>query len=230
MRPFVLPSGRTCDPGPPPAFSSDTSSPFFQEAKEVYDVVNDVTPEQLAIAAFWSDDPGTTGTPPGHSMMIAAQIIEQMDLPLDIAAETFARVGIAVADAFIACWWTKFEYNLLRPITYVHDVLMDPDWTTPLVTPPFPEYSSGHSAQSGAAAQVLTDMFGDLAFTDHTHEGRGLPARSFDSFFEAAEEAATSRLYGGIHFRSAIERGVNQGQCVGGAISALRFHRPPAVR
>jgi hypothetical protein len=223
LRPFVLPAASTCDPGPPPAYSTDASSTFFREAKEVYDVVEGLTPEQLTIAAFWSDDPGVTGTPPGHSVMIAAQVIEQQMLPLDVAAETFAKVGIAVADAFISCWWSKYRYNLLRPITYVHEVFGDVHWTTPLATPPFPEYTSGHSAQSGAAAQVLTDLFGDLAFTDRTHAARGLPSRSFHSFFEAAEEAAISRLYGGIHFRSAIERGVDQGVCVGRAVNALRF-------
>jgi hypothetical protein len=158
--------------------------------------------------------------------MIAAQVIEQRGLALDVAAETFAKVGIAVADAFVSCWWSKYRYNLLRPITYVQKVLMDPDWTIPLVTPPFPEYTSGHSAQSGSTAQVLTDLFGAVAFIDHTHDARGLPARSFDSFFEAAEEAAISRLYGGIHFRSAIELGVEQGKCVGKAVSALQFKRP----
>jgi len=230
IRPFVLSSAGTCDAGSPPAYSAEASSPFFQEAKEVHETVENLTPDQMAIAAFWSDDPGTTGTPPGHSMMLAAQIIEQQELPLDVAAETFAKVGIATADAFIACWWTKFQHNLVRPITYIHDVLADPDWTAPLVTPPFPEYTSGHSVQSGAAAQVLTDLFGALAFTDHTHDARGLPARSFDSFFDAAEEAAISRLYGGIHFRSAIERGLDQGSCVGRAVAALRFRRAAPIR
>lgn len=228
IRPFVLVSGSTCDPGPPPAYSSDAGSQFFHEAKEVYEVVNHLTPEQTTIAAFWSDDPGTTGTPPGHSVMIAAQVIEQQGLALDVAAETFAKVGIGAADAFITCWWTKYQYNLLRPITYVNKVFMDVDWTIPLVTPPFPEFTSGHSAQSGSAAQVLTDIFGDVAFTDHTHDVRGLPSRSFNSFFEAAEEAAISRLYGGIHFRSAIDLGVDQGRCVGKAVSALRFKRTAA--
>jgi len=227
IRPFALPSAGACGTDPPPAYSSDPSSPFFLEAMEVYETVESLTPEQMAVAAFWSDDPGATGTPPGHSIMIAAQVIEQQDLPLDIAAETFAKVGIATADAFIACWWTKFQFNLLRPITYIHEVLEHPDWTTPLVTPPFPEFTSGHSIQSASMAQVLTDLFGDLAFTDHT---RGLPARSFDSFFEAADEAAISRLYGGIHFRSAIERGLDQGSCVGKAVSALRFRRPARIR
>ena len=92
-----------------------------------------------------------------------------------------------------------------------------------LTTPPFPEYTSGHSVQSGASAQVLTDLFGEVAFTDHTHDSRGLAPRSFGSFLEAAEEAALSRLYGGIHFRPAIELGVDQGRCIGERVSALAF-------
>jgi hypothetical protein len=228
VRPFVLPSGGACASGPPPAYSAEPTSAFFQEAKEVYDVVNSLTLDQLAVALFWSDDPGTTGTPPGHSTMIAAQVIEQLGLTLDVAAETFAKVGIANADAFIACWATKYQYNLLRPVTYVHTVLGDAGWATPLVTPPFPEFTSGHSAQSGATARVLTDLFGDVAFTDRTHAARGLPSRSFSSFFDAAHEAAISRFYGGIHFRSAIERGIDQGECVGRAVSALEFRRSVA--
>ena len=105
--------------------------------------------------------------------------------------------------------------------TYIRR-LIEPAWLPLLVTPPFPEYTSGHSVQSGAAFQVLTDMFGDgLAFVDHTHDNRGLPARSFGSFFEAAEEAAISRLYGGIHYRAAIVNGIEQGKCIGRAVSAL---------
>jgi hypothetical protein len=103
-----------------------------------------------------------------------------------------------------------------------------------LITPPFPEYTSGHSVQSAAAAQVLTDMFGPLAFTDRTHERRGLAARSFGSFLEAAQEAAISRLYGGIHFRAGCERGVDQGSCIGKRVSARcgpgsRLHQAPVA-
>ncbi len=127
-----------------------------------------------------------------------------------------------MADAFVACWKTKYEHNLLRPITYVQAVI-DPTWGNPLplTTPPFPEYTSGHSVQSGAMAAVLGGLFGDVPFTDHTHDARGLPPRSFASFEAAAEEAAISRLYGGIHFRSAIERGLEQGACIGEDVLAL---------
>jgi hypothetical protein len=219
-RPFVLPSGAACSPGPPPAYSEEIGSPFYTDANECYEAAGSLTAEQEAIARFWSDDPGQTASPPGHSISILSQVTTMLDLSLARATEAYAKVGIAVADAFIACWNTKYRDNLLRPVTYIRNVI-DPAWTPLLVTPPFPEYTSGHSVQSGAAAQVFTDLLGDVAFVDRTHERRGLPARSFRSFDEAAEEAAVSRLYGGIHFRPAIERGLEQGRCVGSHVSAL---------
>lgn len=136
------------------------------------------------------------------------------------AAEAYARVGLAVCDAFIARWHQKYVYNLLRPVSYIRR-LSDPAWLSLLVTPPFPAYPS---VQSGAAFQVLTDLFGEsYSFVDNTHDDRGFAPRSFGSFLEAAEEAAISRLYGGIHFRAAIANGVTQGRCIGEAVSALQF-------
>jgi len=220
-RPFALPSGGECEPGPPLAYSEELSSSFFAEALECYEVVTNLSPEQRGIALFWSDDPGLTVTPPGHSVSILNQVVRNRGFALDVAAEAYARVGIAVADAFISCWNTKFRYNLLRPVTYIRR-LIDPTWSSLLVTPPFAEYTSGHSVQSAASAQVLTDLFGTVAFTDHTHDDRGLAPRSFGSFFEAAEEAALSRLYGGIHFSSAIALGLEQGRCIGREVSNLR--------
>jgi hypothetical protein len=213
-RPFALSANDLPDPGPPPVYSEDVRSPFHAEAAECYRVATALSPEQQAIARFWSDDPGTTATPPGHSVSILTQVVRMLDLPLGRAVDAYARVGIAVADSFIACWRTKYRYNLLRPVTYVRRVI-DPAWTPLLTTPPFPEYTSGHSVQSAAAATVLRGLFGDVPFTDRTHDARGLPARSFTSFAAAAEEAAISRLYGGIHFRAAIERGLEQGHVIG---------------
>jgi hypothetical protein len=207
-------------------YSEDSQSEFYQEAWEVYSVVNHLNPEQLAIVQFWADNLGQTGTPPGHSISILSQILIQEGSSLETGAEAYARLGIALADSFIACWQTKYQYNLLRPITYIHNVLGDTNWNTPVVTPPFPEYPSGHSVQSAAAAQVLTDMFGEVAFTDHTHASLGYTPRTFTSFFAFAEEAALSRLYGGIHYRAAIERGLEQGHCIGQRVKALQFKNP----
>jgi hypothetical protein len=214
------------DPGPPPAFSTDAESAFFGEALEVYETVSTLTAEQAAIVQFWADDPGRTATPAGHSTSILTQLLRREDRSLAAAAEGYARLGLALCDAFIACWRTKFRYNLLRPITYIRDTI-DPAFGDPLpvTTPPFPEYTSGHSVQSGAAATVLTALFGSTSFTDHTHDRLGLAARSFASFDSFAQEAAESRLYGGIHFRTAIERGLVQGRRIGSAAAALPLIR-----
>jgi PAP2 superfamily len=220
-RSMVMASASSCDPGPPPAFSTDVGSPLYQEADEVYRAVNGLSAEQREIAIFWADA-ANTPTPPGHSASILTQVLRAQDSSLATASVAYVRLGLAVCDAFIACWDTKFRYNLLRPISYIRQYI-DEGWGNPLpvTTPPFPEYTSGHSAQSGAAATVLTATLGSVGFTDHTHDARGLAPRSFSSFEEAAQEAAISRLYGGIHYRAAIERGLQQGRCIGSAVAAL---------
>jgi hypothetical protein len=227
LRPMVLLFGAECPSLPPPTYSTSTTSAFYAEALEVRNIVaeikdniaNSVPEDRDDIALFWADNPGGTGTPPGHWISVVGQVVEQYDMSLADAVEGYARVGMAVNDAFISCWDMKYYYNLLRPISYIDDFI-EPGWTTlsspQLNTPPFPEYTSGHSVQSGAAARVLTDLWGDLPFDD-LHPAL-LVTRSFDSFDEAAEEAAFSRLYGGIHYRSGCVRGVQQGSCVGQAI------------
>jgi len=221
-RTFAMPNGASCGLPPPPAYSEAPDSQFYIEAIEVRDAVNGLTDEQRAIARFWSDDPMLSPTPPGHWISIAIDILEKEDADLVTSAETLVRLGVTLADAFIGCWDAKYRYDLVRPLTYIRR-LIDPKWEAILNTPPFPEYPSGHSTQSGAAATVLTDMFGPAyAFEDGTHSDDGLPARRFASFWAAAEEAGISRLYGGIHFRSAIERGLDQGRCIGAYANALR--------
>ena len=221
IRSFAMETGASCPLPPPPAYSEAPGSAFHAEALEVYEVTRDLTEEQRLIARFWSDDPMLSPTPPGHWIAIALQIFERDDPALDFRLATLARLGVTLADSFIGCWHSKYEYDLLRPVTYIHRHI-DPDWQPLLITPPFPEYPSGHSTQSGAAAAVLTAAFGeDFAFADATHERDGLPVRHYASFAEAAEEAALSRLYGGIHFRAAIERGLEQGSCIGAHAVAL---------
>lgn len=220
-RTFAMPSGAACGLPPPPAYSEDPSSPFYAEAKEVFDLKTTMTDEQRAIARFWSDDPMLSPTPPGHWISIAMQILDKQQAPIETRVDVLARLGVALADAFIGCWNAKFEYNLVRPVTFIRKT-MDPKWESLMITPPFPEYPSGHSTQSGAAAAVLTAAFGeDFAFEDRTHVADGLPGRPFASFWAAADEAALSRLYGGIHFRSAIEQGLEQGKCIGAFTTAL---------
>lgn len=214
VRTFAMPDGSTCGVPPPPAYSEDKDSQFYKEALEVYETVAHLDSEQRAVARFWSDDPMLSPTPAGHWIAIVWQILDKEKADVGRAVEAFALLGVTVSDAFVGCWDAKFKYDLIRPITYINKHI-DPKWQALLTTPPFPEYPSGHSTQSAAAAAVLTHVFGDnYAFTDVTHEADGLIPRKFSSFWEAAEEAGISRLYGGIHYRAAIEKGLDQGRCI----------------
>ena len=224
-RTFALPNGAACGLPPPPEYSEDKNSQFYKEALEVYEIVNTLTPDQRAIARFWSDDPMLSPTPPGHWISIAMQILERDHAGLDKSAEVMARLGVALADSFIGCWDAKYKYDLVRPLTYIRR-LIDKKWEALLITPPFPEYPSGHSTQSGAAGVVLADLFGEnFAFEDTTHKADGLIPRNYTSFWAAAEEAAISRFYGGIHFRAAIKYGLEQGRCIGAYVNALHTRR-----
>ena len=210
----------------PYAYSTQPGSPYYAQALEVYSVSRALTPEQRIIAAYWADA-GQTITPPGHSINIASILLRTKPTTLALAAEAYARVGMAVADAFISCWKCKYEYNWQRPVTAIQ-AMIDPNWQPDWATPPFPEFVSGHASQSGAAAQVLSDLFGaQTAFIDNTHQSRGpgFGPRAFANFTAFANEAAMSRLYGGIHFRSGNEVGLAEGQKVGRNVSALRFQQ-----
>lgn len=224
-RPFVMPEGASCPLQAPIDYSESPDSAFYKEALEVYDTSNVLTAEQAAIARFWSDDPMLSTTPPGHWFSIVLQVADQKQMSLDDRVDLIARLGIAMSDAFIGCWHEKFVYNLVRPITYIKKFI-DPKWEPILITPPFPEYPSGHSTVSGAAATVLTAFLGDdFPFEDETGGRDGRPARHFANFWAAANEAGVSRLYGGIHFRAAIERGLDQGRCIGAYAVALRTRK-----
>jgi hypothetical protein len=222
IRPMVLTSGRECRPTGPPVFSAHAESDFSATALEVYNTGLSLTDEQKTIADYWADNVAATGTPPGHWIAIVGQVARTDRLSLSDAAEAFARVGIAAHDAFIQCWFTKYVTNLQRPVTYIRNAF-DASWLPYIVTPAFPTYTSGHSTLSSAAASVLTAMFGKKAFTDTLHTDHHLvPAqepRSFESFDEAAAEAAISRLYGGIHYSFDNNHGLACGKCIAKAIS-----------
>lgn len=224
-RPFLsINVSSACMPPAPIPYSTDTASAFYQEALEVFTVSQNLTQEQRAIALFWADG-ANTFTPPGHLMNITTQLIVEDNLKLDKAAEIYLRMGLTVNDAFIACWKAKYTHSLLRPVTYIQRNI-NASWTPLVTTPPFPEYTSGHSSVSGASSEVLTYFFGtNRNFTDHTNAEFGHPARSFNSFYQAAEEAANSRLYGGIHYRSGNEKGINCGKQIGKNIVALPLNK-----
>ena len=220
-RRFAMPASATCALPPPPAYSEDKSSDFYKLADEVYQTSRNLTDDQRATARFWADDAMLTYTPAGHWTAILNEIATTQAMPLDQHVNALARLGSAMADAFIGCWAAKYHYDTIRPIAYIKKVI-DPNWEPLLTTPPFPEYPSGHSDQSAAAASVLTQLFGaNFAFDDETPTPDGSPMRHFASFNAAADEAAMSRLYGGIHFRPAIEQGQTQGRCIAAYTNAL---------
>lgn len=227
IRPLLLDSAAQCRPAGAVPFSTAQGSLFFENAREVYETGRALTAEQRLIAAYWDCNPfhlTVRGhlhfatkklSPGGHWLAIAAQVARQTgaDLPTTSAACTLT--ALAVFDGFIACWDEKYRGNVVRPETFINGHL-DETWRPLLQTPPFPEYPSGHSVISTAAAVVLTRLFGENhAFTDRAEVPYGLPERRFASFTAAADEASLSRLYGGIHYRPALTEGQRAGRCVG---------------
>jgi hypothetical protein len=199
------------------------SSILYVQALEVYSIGEHLTTEQKDIAKFWSDDPGTTFTPPGHGVSIANQLIKKEGFDLMKSAEVYCRVGIAASDAFISCWKCKYKFSTLRPVTFINTII-DTKWSAYLPNPPFPEYTSGHATVSGAIAIVLSDTFGyNYAFTDYSHINKDYEPRSFENFWEYANEAAMSRLYGGIHYRSSNDNGLINGKRIGQAACRLKL-------
>jgi PAP2 superfamily protein len=223
LRPFVMANSHACYVPLNVPFDTTQGSAFYNIALEVKNTVENLTAEQQEIALYWQDKL-RTGTPPGHWVSIMNQVTGIMNLKLDKACEMYAAACIAMADAFISCWETKFRINYLRPKTYIKYWIGPADWDSFITTPPFPGYTSGHSCQSAACAEVLTSMFGDVAFTDTALVSLGFQPRSFSSFYAARDEAVMSRLYGGIHFRTDNELGVQQGRLVGRTVlDRIRF-------
>lgn len=232
IRTMVLDSAAQFKPVPPFPFSLDKNSPFYKEVKEVYDiskqmVIKTDTCTEIQTARFWDCNPYVSVsqghmmfakkkiTPGGHWMGIT-KIACKKD-KADFAKTVYANTATSLAlfDAFISCWDEKYRSNVIRPETVINQNI-DEDWKPLLQTPPFPEYTSGHSVASTAAATVLTSVFGDnFSYSDDTETDYGLPIRNFKSFNQACYEAALSRLYGGIHYRAAIENGIGQGRKVG---------------
>lgn len=199
-------------------------------AKEVYNVSLKPTQEQLNIAGFWDCNPFVVASsghmslgfkkisPGGHWMNIATIAAEKAKLDFDKTIQVSTFVGITLMDGFISCWDEKYRSNRIRPETYINRYI-DVKWQPLLQTPPFPEYTSGHSVISTASAELLSYLLGnEFSFTDDTEVMFELQPRTFSSFRHAADEAAISRLYGGIHYRDAIEQGQVEGRAVGNFI------------
>ncbi|HKO80822.1 MAG TPA: vanadium-dependent haloperoxidase [Chitinophagaceae bacterium] len=227
MKTMVLDSASQFMPPRPPLFSTDTNSFFYKNAKEVYTINRNLTEEQKTIARYWDDNPFVIEhsghlmfatkkiTPGGHWMGIAAIAAKQTKADPVQIAKGYAMTAIALYDAFIACWDEKYRSNVVRPVTYINENI-DNKFVPFLQTPPFPEYTSGHSAITASASTVLAHIYGNNFSFQDTSDLRYIGMqRHFNSFQEAASEASVSRVYGGIHYRTGVEAGAAQGKKVG---------------
>jgi hypothetical protein len=245
IRTLVMDSASQFKPKAPHPFSTDKNSAFYKEAKETYDVGNLISkklieventkskliPEESAIATFWDCNPYATvtqghmmfakkkNTPDAHWINITKIALKKSKSDFETTVFAYTKTSIGIFESFISCWDEKYKTNVIRPETYINQYI-DENWRPQLQTPPFPEYTSGHSVVSSCSAIILTGIFGDdFSYVDDSEVYFGLPKRSFTSFKQAASEASISRLYGGIHYRAAIENGVVQGNKIGNYIS-----------
>ena len=226
LRPFIMDSASQFRAALPIPFNTQPSSDFYKAAEEVYQIVNEANEDDIAIAVYWDCNPGPTmvaghemkvrkqNTPGGHWIGIHSIVSQKTNSPLAEASRHYAKLSAGMADGFITAWDTKYAHNLLRPETFINRYI-DPDWLPKLESPQFPEFTSAHSLISAVAASILEEAYGTVSFYDDTNVMFGLPPKSFDNFWEAAEEAAQSRLLGGIHYTFACDIGFEQGKSLG---------------
>ncbi|WP_420153001.1 vanadium-dependent haloperoxidase [Siphonobacter sp.] len=227
ISPMGMDSASQFKPERPYPYSRNSQSPFWKEVVKVYETGNALDEEKKAIARFWDDNPFVSQhsghlmigrkkmTPGGHWMAIAGLAARQTQANWVKSAQGYALTASALLDGFISCWDEKYRSEYLRPVTVI-DKFLNPRWESYLQTPPFPEYTSGHSVISASAASVLSQLYGaNFAFHDTTEKEYGHGERSFHSFMEAAEQAGISRMYGGIHYEFSCKRGTEQGKKVG---------------
>ncbi|MEO6230089.1 MAG: vanadium-dependent haloperoxidase [Ferruginibacter sp.] len=227
VRSFTLDSSACFKPSPPVVFSTEKNSPFYKLLDAVYKERKNHTPEHIAIASFWDCNPFAIQdeghlmyafkkiSPGAHWLGITGIACLKANKSFDETLLIHTAVSVGLMDAFICCWDEKYRSNRIRPETAIRK-LIDPTWQPLLQTPPFPEYLSGHSVASAASSVILTHYFGDhFSYRDSVEVSYGIPARSFNSFKEASDQAAISRFYGGIHFMDANINGLEQGTKVG---------------
>lgn len=227
MRPLIIDSASIYKTKPLPEYSPSKNSDFYKMVEQVYLESQKLDSTKIATAWYWDDNPNTSEhrghlvtiihkiSPPGHWLSIISGIVDTENLSTFKATEAYTFTAIAMYDAIISTWYEKYKTNLVRPISYIQEYI-DVDWKPLIQTPPFPEYTSGHSAISASAATVLSKLIGpSYSFVDSTQILFGIAPRKFSSFDEAAWEVSLSRYYGGIHYMNGIEEGNKQGKFIG---------------
>ena len=221
-RSFVISSAEICKPLPPYTYSEDPASKYYQDVLEVLDATKD--PDKVRIGQYWANNPGQSGTPAGSWVGIGNQLVSQFDMDLERTLRMYLLLTLSTRDTFIAVWWTKYNWNLQRPVSYIRRVLRQPTWNSPVPTPPYPDYVSGTSANAGSSSEILVSLLGDRPFTDSQHNDKGFGIQRFSGFKRAAFEAYHSRIYGGVHMRKACEEGYKLGGCVARELlSSIKF-------
>ena len=227
IRPMTLQSASQFSPKQKLVYSKSKTSLFYKTMMEVYTIAKNLDTTRKATALYWDDNPNVSSnighlnyfihkiSPGGHWIMIAQQACIKKNVPVTKSAQVYALTSIAIFDAFISCWDEKYRTNLIRPITIINR-WVDKNWSPYIQTPPFPEFTSGHSVTSNAAATILTNLLGDhFEFTDETEIPFGNKSRNFSSFYEASLESSTSRVYGGIHYPETARISVEHGRAIG---------------
>lgn len=231
IRPLVLDSANLFTPPPPYKFNvKDTGSDYYKQVMFIKKTVENLSPEQKHIADFWDDNPfklnvsghvmyGTKKfSPPGHWMSIVGIAAQKAKADFSTTVYAYAKTSIALFDAFIQCWDEKYRHNTVRPETVINKYF-DANWQPYLQTPPFPEYTCGHSTGSSAAAEALTSVFGDnFAYTDTSELEFGIKSRSYKSFRDAAEENNWARFFGGLHYHHSCIVSTEYGRKVGALV------------
>jgi len=227
VRTFVVSNAQACEPPVPFPYSISPDSEFYADAKEVHETAR--TTANKIIAYHWEDGPGRTGTAAGHWMRIARQLLEFDNMNMAVSAKTYCLVGFAVADGCLAAWYSKYNYFLQRPVTYIREHI-DPAWTPVIHTPASPSYASATSVLAGACPEVLIRVFSNIGFVDPTNLGSPLftpeggpfvlPERTYGSIAQAGQEAALAPVLGGTGFRRGCEEGQETGKCLANTILA----------
>lgn len=226
LRPIVLKSHDEILPPARPPFSKEKGSEFYKNARLVMEEGNRNDSLHRKIALYWDDNPNEfndTGhnthfkhkvSPPAHWINITRNYLTQAKADLNKCINAYTAVSIAMFDGMIACWGTKYRENLIRPVTYINRHI-DKNWKPLIQTPPFPEYTSGHSTVSGGASAILETLYPNTSITDSTEVPFGFAARTFKSATEAGREASDSRFYGGIHYKFGVDNGFENGTAIG---------------
>ncbi|MCP9766862.1 phosphatase PAP2 family protein [Lacihabitans sp. LS3-19] len=231
-RTFVLTNSEVSKPDFIP-YNTDPKSAYYQQFKEVYNKEKSLTQAEKEAALYWGDDPDETPTPPGHSWYLATQVIKLKQPSLIVCAETYARLGMSLADAFRNCWKWKYAFFTERPNTFI-PANIDSAWNSFWPDPPFPAFPSGHAIQAAAAATVFIEMFGEkIEITDSLHLGRrrdelrdvDFKPRKFSSFWQIAQETADSRFYGGIHTQQDNLAGQIKGKEIAENVNKLKWKK-----